>query len=132
MHEFSITEQLLHVALDAAQDAHAARITAVHVAVGSLTGVAEESMRFYFDALTPATIADGARLVFHPCPALALCADCARTFACVPPVSGVCPACGGQSIEISGGRELMVTQIEIDEAASPPPSADHAQMKVPQ
>lgn len=120
MHEFAITEQLLQIALEAAAGADAHQIAAVHVAVGSLTGVTESSMRFYFEALTPGTPAAGARLVVHIRPALATCASCGHTFAVAPPVAGACPACAACALEISGGRELMVTHIEIDEPFTSP------------
>lgn len=114
MHEFAVTEEIVQIALAAAADAGAARIRAVHVAVGSLTGIVEESMRFYFDTLIPATAAAGARLVVEQRPATAICETCGHSFPAPLPLALECPLCGAATLSISGGRELLLTQIEVD------------------
>ena len=55
MHELGITRRILEVALDRAADAHAARITAVHLEIGEASDVAPESISLYWLA----TRADG-------------------------------------------------------------------------
>jgi hydrogenase nickel incorporation protein HypA/HybF len=76
MHELSITEALLDLALHHAQTAQAQRITAVHVVVGELAAVVDESVQFYWDLISHDTLADGARLSFRRVPAVFRCSRC--------------------------------------------------------
>jgi len=64
MHELGITRRILEVALDRAADAHATRITAVHLEIGEASDVAPESISLYWPGVTKGTLADGAKLLF--------------------------------------------------------------------
>lgn len=59
MHELSLMNNLL---TDAIAAANGAPLRALKVRVGPLSGVVIESLQFAFDALTPGTPAEGARL----------------------------------------------------------------------
>jgi hydrogenase nickel incorporation protein HypA/HybF len=114
MHELAVTQNLVDIALDAARDAGATQIRAIHVVVGALTGIAPESVRFYFDFLSDNTAAAGAHLDLTMQPAQATCADCRATFSISPPLDLCCPQCGGAPGRVIGGNELLVQSIEVD------------------
>lgn len=117
MHEFAVTQKVVEIALDIARDAapdHApARITAVRVRVGNLTGIAEESMRFYFEAITPGSLAEGAELAVVKDAAVATCRACAWSGEVAPPLDPACPRCGQWALDVMGGRDLLVESIEL-------------------
>jgi hydrogenase nickel incorporation protein HypA/HybF len=114
MHELSITENILAVALGKAEEAGARRISRINLVIGELTGVAHECVSFYFDFLAKDTIARGAALSFEERPNTVRCRACGKTF---PPSNGnwACPGCGGERVEIVSGRELYVDSIEVDD-----------------
>ena len=62
MHELAVTEEILRVALEHAERAQATRITDIHLVIGTLSTVVDDSVQFYFDFLSPETIAAGAKL----------------------------------------------------------------------
>lgn len=68
MHELGITESLLSTALEYASKAQAKRIKALNLVIGEQSNVAEDSVRFYFQFLSPSTIAEGALLSFQKGP----------------------------------------------------------------
>ena len=114
MHELAVTQNLVDIALDAAHAAGAEQIRIIHVVIGSLTGIAPESVQFYFDFLSRDTLAAGARLDLTMQPAQATCDKCGATFAVAPPLDGCCPHCGGAPASVAGGNDLMVQSIEVD------------------
>ena len=64
MHELGITERLLEVVLARAAAAGATKVTDVHLEVGDDSGVAPESVAFYWPQVSRATLAEGASLDF--------------------------------------------------------------------
>jgi len=78
MHELSIMESALDLALDQAQKAGATRVHVVRLRIGTLSGVVPEALQFAFEALTPGTLAEGAALDIENIPAKFWCSACAR------------------------------------------------------
>ena len=113
MHEFSITQSILGIALERAGEAEAGNITKINITIGDLSGIVEESVQFYFDFLSKDTIAAEASLVFEKVPTQLRCRECGKVF---PPEDStwVCPNCKEQKIEIIYGRECYINSIEVD------------------
>ena len=65
MHELSVTEALLDLALKHARAAQAEAVTAVHVVIGQLSSVMDESVQFYWDMISAGTPAEGAAAIVH-------------------------------------------------------------------
>jgi hydrogenase nickel incorporation protein HypA/HybF len=113
MHEQSIAESLLILALEKAENAKAKKILKIHVVAGELTGVLEETVNSYFSLISRNTIAAEASLVFIHSPVRLRCRNCNAIF--LPQkLSFCCPNCGEQQTEIISGRELYVDNMEIE------------------
>ena len=112
MHELAITEQVLKLALDKANEAGAQRITRISLVVGELSGVVAECVGFYLDFLGRDSIAAQARLDFTAIPAKLKCRDCAAEFS--PEAIWVCPQCQGRNISLLEGRECYLESIEVE------------------
>ncbi|HET9494340.1 MAG TPA: hydrogenase maturation nickel metallochaperone HypA [Chloroflexia bacterium] len=115
MHEHSVTEEMLSVALAAAEQAGAPHITGIHLVIGDLSGITEDSVRFYFDMLSPGTPAEGAHLDFRREEAVATCLDCGERFVGSDPgvpLARPCPACVGARIGIEGGDRFYLESID--------------------
>lgn len=113
MHEQSIVEALLAVALQHAEKAKAKKITRIYLVVGELSGVVEESVNFYFSFLTKDTIAADANLVFTRKPAQLRCRNCNTVFT-TDKMDFRCPDCKEERVEIVGGRELYIESLEVE------------------
>jgi hydrogenase nickel incorporation protein HypA/HybF len=112
MHELAVTEGIISVAVQAAGGR---RILAVDLLIGALSSFVDDSVQFYFDALSRGTLAEGALLRFRRVPAQAVCLDCGVTSEVAPPLPEGCPACGSARLRVSGGAELQVESIEVDD-----------------
>jgi hydrogenase nickel incorporation protein HypA/HybF len=112
MHEMSITQSLLEIALAEAAKCNAKRITVINLKIGALTGVVEESVTMYLEFLAKDTPAEGARLVATAMPVTARCPSCEITFP-VEDLIFVCPRCGGMAQAVTG-RELFIESLEIE------------------
>ncbi|MEE3717136.1 hydrogenase maturation nickel metallochaperone HypA [Tumidithrix elongata RA019] len=112
MHELSLMESMLEIALESARDRGAQKIHQIDLRVGALSGVVPEALEFAFDACTQNTIAAGANLKIELISALCHCENCDREFS-PPDIIYDCPNCGKISSKLLQGRELQLTSIEV-------------------
>jgi hydrogenase nickel incorporation protein HypA/HybF len=113
MHEQSIVESLLNLALENAAKANAHKIVSINLVVGDYTGVMEDAVNFYFGFLSKNTIAAGAKIHYTHVPGQLRCRDCDILF----PLRGhdyQCQKCRGERVEIVGGRELYIENMEVE------------------
>jgi hydrogenase nickel incorporation protein HypA/HybF len=113
MHEQSIVASLLALALENAEKASAHRIVSISLVVGDYTGVVEDAVNFYFGFLSKDTIASGARINYTHVPGQLRCRDCDLLFP-LQKHDYHCPKCGQTRVEIVGGRELYIDNMEVD------------------
>ena len=113
MHEVSIMESAVQMAVDAAKSAGASRVLALRLRVGTLSGTVPEALRFAFDVVCRDTIAEGASLEMESVPAAGWCPVCRVEFACADFISE-CPRCHNPNGELRRGRELEIASVEIN------------------
>jgi hydrogenase nickel incorporation protein HypA/HybF len=112
MHEMSLAEGVLQLIEDAARKQEFNKVLAVWLEVGQLSGVEPEAMAFCFDAVTRGSVADSAKLEIVATPGSGWCMQCAATVA-LSEVFGACPQCGTYQVQVTGGTELRVREIEV-------------------
>ena len=113
MHELSVTESVLQIALTHAEQAEARRILRIDLAVGALSGIVGESVQFYFDFVSKGTLAEGAQLVFHHLPARFRCQSCRAEYE-PEGLDWTCPLCQALQPQAIGGQEFRVESIEVE------------------
>ena len=113
MHELSVTESILAIALRHAQQANAKRIVNINLVIGKFSSVVDDSVQFYWDMIAENTIAQGAKLNFTRIPAEMTCRDCGHTF---EPTDETfeCPQCLSPRVKITKGEEMRVESIDIE------------------
>ncbi len=112
MHEYGITESLLQIVEDKAKEAGVTKVSVIRVVVGALTGFVPDSIQFYYDTMSKNTVAEGAVLEFEELPVRLRCRNCAATFE--PETRDwQCPQCGSAEVDIEGGRELYIKEMEV-------------------
>jgi hydrogenase nickel incorporation protein HypA/HybF len=114
MHEYSIMCYLLEAVETQAKKSGASRVLAINLQVGERAGV-DDSLAFYFEQMTPDTVAEGARLNIRRTAMRFACASCAKEYS-PPPARGdfACPRCGDIGQLVSDGSELLIESIEIE------------------
>lgn len=108
----SLAEGVLQLIEDAAREQKFAKVTAVWLEIGQLSGVEVEAMKFCFDAVTRDSVADGARLEILSLPGVGWCMACSQTVP-MAEVFGECPQCGGYQLQVTGGTEMRVKELEV-------------------
>jgi hydrogenase nickel incorporation protein HypA/HybF len=113
MHELSVTENVLEIALKHASAADATRITLVNLTIAQLSSIVDDSVQFYWDIITEDTLCAGSKLVFNRIPAIFRCSFCATDYK-LSPDSNACPECGSLVNTVISGEEFFVDSIEIE------------------
>lgn len=113
MHELSVTQSLLEIALRHAASAGASRINTLYLVIGQLSTIVDDSVQFYWDFVAKDTLAEGAQLEFRRIPARFNCLDCVREY--TPTDEDLaCPACGGVRVKLLSGDEFRLEAIDVE------------------
>ncbi len=113
MHEMSLCESVVRILEDNARSQGFGRVKTVWLEVGALSGVEIEAMRFSFDAVTRGTLADRAKLELIALPGEAWCMQCAKSVE-VQQRFDACPTCGSYQLQVTGGDELKIKELEVE------------------
>ena len=115
MHEFSIAEAVIaQVAEEIRQAGSNGHVRQVSLAIGRLSGVHVESLRFAFEALSPDTPIDGAEVVIRQPQATGQCQDCGAKFE-TDDYFATCCQCAGGNVRVVGGHDMVIESIELDD-----------------
>lgn len=113
MHELSVVESILEIAVRHAKQAHAERITQIYLVIGNLSSIVDDSVQFYWDILSSGTIAEGAILNFKRIETRLQCKDCGLKFTPID-TDYSCPDCESIQVIVINGQEFYVEAIDID------------------
>ncbi len=113
MHEMSLAEGVLQIIEDAAKEQDFSRVRTVWLEIGRLAGVEPAAMRFCFDAVVRDSIAQDAKLEIIETPGRAWCMQCSDTVQ-VQALYDVCPKCGGHQLQVTGGNEMRVRELDVE------------------
>jgi hydrogenase nickel incorporation protein HypA/HybF len=113
MHELAITEEILRIAVTHGERADARHITDIHVVIGDLSSVVDDSVQFYFDFLSSNTLAAGGKLHFQRIAARLRCRQCGLEFE-PQGMEWQCPRCQAIGGEVIAGQEFFVESIEVE------------------
>ena len=112
LHEATLAENILNIALEAARQKHAAKVFKVGLTLGDMAGVEVEALTLSFDVLKKDTSAEDAELVIKRVPISATCNKCGKTFR-LERYNFFCPDCDGVLI-LQSGRELLVDFVDCE------------------
>ncbi len=113
MHELSVTEGLLSIVNEEANNRGVKKVTAINLVIGELASIIDESVQFYFNILSKGTASEGAVLFFKKISAEYTCTKCNHVFE-KKSYSYNCPECGAKAIIASKGQEFYIESIEVD------------------
>ncbi len=113
MHELSVAQNLLDVALHHAEQAGATRITDLYLVIGDLASIVDDSLQFHWTILTQGTLAEGSTLHFERIPMELACSECGHVYQLTSDEMA-CPNCGGVRVRVVRGEEFRLESIEIE------------------
>ena len=110
MHELGIAREVCRVA---AEVAAGRKVVSVTVQVGALAGVAPAALEFCLAEVARDAGLGEPEIVLENVPAAFEC-SCGATYAAEDPLEA-CPACGGYDRRITGGMDVVISQVELEE-----------------
>jgi hydrogenase nickel incorporation protein HypA/HybF len=121
LHELSVANEIVRVAIREAEKRGAKQVKSVHLAVGRLTHLSKEQLTFCYNLLKKDTILKGSRLIITEQEPTVKCGSCGY----LGPISKVaddelglwavsltCPKCG-EPVEIKEGLECRIKAIRM-------------------
>jgi hydrogenase nickel incorporation protein HypA/HybF len=113
MHELSIAQSIIDIALNEMHKANATSVSELELEVGMLAGIEYSSLDFALECLMKNKVFESTRLVVHKPEGKALCTVCRAEFA-AEGFGAACPACGGYQYTIVQGKELRVKTMVVE------------------
>ncbi len=113
MHEVSIAQSLLKIAVENCEKNGYKRIETIKVKVGRASGIMPDALLFAFDAVKIGSIADKASLNIEEIPVSGFCENCNKNFTVDEAFVINCPICGNISIRMETGRELHIEEMDV-------------------
>lgn len=114
MHEYPITQQIVKLAVEKAEENNALRIIRIGLVVGEMTGFVGDSIKMYFDAIAEGTLAEGAELNIKYVKSRLVCSDCGEYFE-RQKFTFQCPHCNGKGMPTDIGKEFYIEEIEVED-----------------
>lgn len=114
MHEMGIANSVLHAVRTEMQRHPGAYPSKVCIRVGQMAAVDEDALRFCFEAITRETDFEGLGLEVEVCPVRYRCRQCGQEFV-VEDYLFRCPDCSSLETECTGGDELELAYMEVEE-----------------
>jgi hydrogenase nickel incorporation protein HypA/HybF len=114
MHELGVTTEIVEQVSDRLATAAppGAKVAAVRLEIGRLSGYAPESVRGCFELAATGTPLEGARLDVTEPPGNGTCRDCGHGVEVQDPLA-TCPACGGTDLMVQDGQQLRVLGVVL-------------------
>ena len=109
MHEFSLTQNLLDLALN---QANSKRIVRVNLLIGPFSDEREKSIRLYWKDLAKGSRGEGAELHFEHIKVEMKCLDCGGAFYLEE--ESMCKYCYSERLQQMGGDEVRLEGIEVN------------------
>jgi hydrogenase nickel incorporation protein HypA/HybF len=108
MHELAITQSMVDAIVERLGPA---RVTAVNLRIGTVSGVVPDAVRFCFDLVAEGTPVEGATLHIDEPSGRARCRSCGADFP-VEDLLLLC-ACGSADVQLVSGQELTIASVEV-------------------
>lgn len=113
MHEMSLCESVVRILAKEAREQHFRQVRVVHLRIGAFSCASPEAMDFCFRVVTKGTLAENARLEMERTPGYAWCMSCGQTVV-IRERHDCCPQCRSYELQVTGGDELQVTELEVE------------------
>ena len=114
MHELSIALSLMDAAREEAARHGGARVAALHLRLGPLSGVLGQALRSAYDLAREATDLADAELMIEETAVTIYCPACCAEHPAVSAWEVRCSVCGSGAEKIVSGRELELVALELE------------------
>ena len=114
MHELSIAEHIVEIALEHLPANDGATVKEIVLEIGTLSGIEIDALTFAMDVVMKSTALEHATLRIDRVQGRARCDSCAGEFD-LADLYSPCPSCGGFGNTVLRGEEMRVQSILVEE-----------------
>jgi hydrogenase nickel incorporation protein HypA/HybF len=114
LHELTIAAEIVRVVKDSLSREQLSRVKQVNLALGELTAVQEECLKFSFEAVVRDTPLAKSRLNVELLKARLKCRECKKEYSPQDSFYSPCPNCGAFGGDVICGDELSVASVDLD------------------
>ncbi|MCB9081027.1 MAG: hydrogenase maturation nickel metallochaperone HypA [Lewinellaceae bacterium] len=114
MHELSLVLNIIDIATAEVHRAGGGTVTEIELEIGALAGVERAALDFAWETAVRNTVLENSVLTIHAPLGQARCMDCETAFT-TNNLFTACPTCGSYFCDITGGRELKVKRLILDQ-----------------
>jgi hydrogenase nickel incorporation protein HypA/HybF len=111
MHELSVANEIINIASQYLPD-NSSRVKIIKLKIGTLSNILVGSLIYCYDAAVRNTSLHDSRLVIEKAPIKINCKNCLEEIL-LDVIDNVCPNCGSIDIEVTGGDEMQIVEIEL-------------------
>jgi len=112
MHELSLLENVREILEDHAIRQHFSKVNQVTLAVGKLSCVESDALRFGFDVVMKGSLAENAELIVMELPGLGECRECRQQMEIVN-LYDPCPYCSSPLVDVLQGMEIKIKDLIV-------------------
>jgi hydrogenase nickel incorporation protein HypA/HybF len=112
MHELSIALGIVNIAENETKKANAKKVEKIELEIGTLAGIAFDSLDFIWPSAVKNTVLEGAIKRIHIIEGEAKCGDCHHIFK-LKKMYDSCPKCNSYLKGIIKGKELRIKYLEV-------------------
>lgn len=113
MHELAVCQALMREVNSVAHARDAARVTAIYLGIGPLSGVDPALLKQAFPFASAGSCAESATLDIEETPVIVFCERC-RQESTVAPAKLVCGRCSDWHTSLVSGDELQLNRLELE------------------
>ena len=114
MHELSIAMSILEGVEEEMRHHAGARLEAVHIRIGPLSGVVKECLRSAYALASEETVFASSHLVFEDVPIVVFCSKCRSERPVRSLQNFCCSECDTPASDVRRGRELELAALELE------------------
>ena len=117
MHELSVTQSILDIAL---KNAGTRKVKQINLVIGQFSSIVDDSVQFYWEFISKDTAAEGSLLHFERILGEMTCQNCGHAFRpeddAFRPTDETfdCPSCSSPFVKITKGEEFQVDSIDVE------------------
>ena len=117
MHELSICQALISQVENIARENGAARVNAITLGIGPLSGVEERLLQHAYPVASAGSVAESAELRIQSLPLRVSCSACGQE-SDASTNRLVCGVCGNWRTELVSGDEMLLLRIEFEKPSA--------------
>jgi len=113
MHELSLLENVREILEQHAVSQQFSKVCQVTLAVGQLSCVEAEALRFGFDVVMQGSLAEGAELIITELPGVGFCNQCQQQTG-LPTLYAPCQHCASPLVTVLSGAEMKIKDLLVN------------------